>query len=244
MIDTKDLYLVYQDWNHSYHRLHSEEVTLWRYKEEYKNRISKRIPKEMVNYTCEQWCEFAYNINMRFVRDCWEKRIDGATYNNMLDTVAFPFQITAKLKSNDQVYANLAFRGDGMCLRFINECNLIYMCYNFNVLLDSNGEYIKKKEGYLFLNCIKLIYYSANSKENDKIPVTDLLFDPDGRLRKHEFYYNEMGKPFERLSETDELLNITFNWQKYPIFGDWLPLFEMKRWKDGELTLPFIDNSK
>lgn len=39
-------------------------------------------------------------------------------------------------------------------------------------------------------------------------------------------------------------MNVTSNWQKYPVFGDWLSLFEMKRWKDGELTLPFIDNNK
>ncbi|MDO4729418.1 MAG: hypothetical protein Q4B43_10510, partial [Bacteroidota bacterium] len=69
---TEQLKTVYQSWSFAYYNLRSEETTLKIYKDEYKKRISKRIPKEMQDYTLEQWAHFAYNQNLKMVKMTWE----------------------------------------------------------------------------------------------------------------------------------------------------------------------------
>lgn len=226
---TEQLKTVYQSWSFAYYNLRSEETTLKIYKDEYKKRISKRIPKEMQDYTLEQWARFAYNQNLKMVKMTWESGIDPDKYNAILGKTAFPFVVTALLECNEQPYAYIVFLGSGFVVSFIDEYNRTYMSYNFEAFRDEDNTH----KGCVFLDGLSVRYYHDEKDEDGSwdYDYTDYEFSPDGKIRKVEEING-----IESVYESDRRVNVESNWQKYPEFGDWLPLFNMKRWKEGELT--------
>ena len=235
----EELKLLYQNWNYSYYELQSEEDTLFNFECEYKNRISKHIPKEMQHYSLEEWYKFAYKQNLQMIKMIWNNKVDSEKYNDLLDTLGFPYQVTAYLEFNNQPYAYILFLGDGYTLSFLDELGREFMSYSFSANPDVEyKEYVR--DGYLFLYELSLRYYH---KEKDEYgdwdyDYTDYEFPPDGRVRKIE----EIGDE-RTIYDSEQRINVESNWQKYPEFGDWLPLFEMKRWKDDEL-MPLTDKEK
>ena len=232
------LKLTYQDWNYSYYELQSEKDTLGLYENEYKIRVSKRIPKEMQGYTMEQWAHFAYERNRSMAEMAWNRDIDPDEYNVLLMKIGFPFEITALLESNEQPYAFVIFLGEGCTVSFLDELGRTFMSYRFEP-----SPYLNEKEnrkGYLFLYQISLYYYHQEKDEDGDwdYDYTDYEFTPDGKVRKIE----EIGDE-RTIYDSEQRVNVESNWQKYPEFGDWLPLFEMKRWKEDEL-MPLADEGK
>ena len=232
------LKLTYQDWNYSYYELQSEKDTLGLYENEYKIRVSKRIPKEMQGYTMEQWAHFAYERNLSVAEMAWNRDIDPDEYNDLLMKIGFPFEITALLESNEQPYAFVIFLGEGCTVSFLDELGRTFMSYRFEP-----SPYLNEKEnrkGYLFLYQISLYYYHQEKDEDGDwdYDYTDYEFTPDGKVRKIE----EIGDE-RTIYDSEQCVNVESNWQKYPEFGDWLPLFEMKRWKEDEL-MPLADEGK
>ena len=233
------LRLLYQNWNYLCNKLESEEDTLFNFECEYKNRISKRIPKEVHCFSLAEWYAFAYKQNLQMTRMVWENKVDNEQYNDILNTLGFPYQITAYLEFNKQPYAFLLFLGDGCCLSFLDELGREFMGYSFSANPDLDCKE-NVRDGYLFLHEISLRYYHQGKDEDGDwdYDYTDYEFTPDGRVRKIE----EIGD--ERIIyDSEQRVNVESNWQKYPEFGDWLPLFEMKRWKEDEL-MPLADDGK
>lgn len=232
------LKLTYQDWNYSYYELQSEKDTLGLYENEYKIRVSKRIPKEMQGYTMGQWAHFAYERNRSVAEMAWNRGIDPDEYNDLLMKIGFPFEITALLESNEQPYAFVIFLGEGCTVSFLDELGRTFMSYRFEPSPYQNEK--ENRKGYLFLYQISLYHYHQEKDEDGDwdYDYTDYEFTPDGRVRKIE----EIGD--ERIIyDSEQRVNVESNWQKYPEFGDWLPLFEMKRWKEDEL-MPLADDGK
>ena len=231
----EELKLLYQNWNYSYYELQSEEDTLFNFENEFKYRISKRIPKEMQSYTMEQWARFAYEINRSMAEIAWNKGIDPNEYNSLLMKIGFPFGITALLEANEQPYAFMIFLGEGGTVSFLDELGRIYMSYRFEPSPYQNEK--GNRKGYLFLYQLSLRYYHEEKDEDGDwdYDYTDYGFTPDGRVRKIEAIGDE-----RTIYDSEQRVNVESNWQKYPEFGDWLPLFEMKRWKDDEL-MPLTD---
>ena len=234
----EELKLLYQNWNYSYYELQSEEDTLFNFESEFKYRISKRIPKEMQSYTMEQWARFAYERNRSMAEIAWNKGIDPNEYNSLLMKIGFPFGITALLEANEQPYAFMIFLGEGGTVSFLDELGRIYMSYRFEPSPYQNEK--GNRKGYLFLYQLSLRYYHKEKDEDGDwdYDYTDYEFTPDGRVRKIE----EIGDE-RTIYDSEQRVNVESNWQKYPEFGDWLPLFEMKRWKDDEL-MPLTDKEK
>ena len=231
----EELKITYRDWNYLHYKLQPEETTCRIYTNEYKSRVSKRVPKEMQNYTMEQWARFAYERNRSMAEMAWNKGIDPNEYNRLLNKIGFPFEVTALLEFNEQPYAFIIFLGEGCTVSFLDELGRTYMSYRFEP-----SPYQKEKEnrkGYLFLYQLSLRYYHEEKDEYGKwdYDYTDYEFTPDGRVRKIE----EIGDE-RTIYDSEQRVNVESNWQKYPEFGDWLPLFEMKRWKDDEL-MPLTD---
>ena len=232
------LKLTYQDWNYSYYELQSEKDTLGLYENEYKIRVSKRIPKEMQGYTMGQWAHFAYERNRSVAEMAWNRGIDPDEYNDLLMKIGFPFEITALLESNEQPYAFVIFLGEGCTVSFLDELGRTFMSYRFEPSPYQNEK--ENRKGYLFLYQISLYHYHQEKDEDGDwdYDYTDYEFTPDGRVRKIE----EIGD--ERIIyDSEQRVNVESNWQQYPEFGDWLPLFEMKRWKEDEL-MPLADDGK
>ena len=230
--------MTYQDWNYSYYELQSEKDTLGLYENEYKIRVSKRIPKEMQGYTMGQWAHFAYERNRSVAEMAWNRGIDPDEYNDLLMKIGFPFEITALLESNEQPYAFVIFLGEGCTVSFLDELGRTFMSYRFEPSPYQNEK--ENRKGYLFLYQISLYHYHQEKDEDGDwdYDYTDYEFTPDGRVRKIE----EIGD--ERIIyDSEQRVNVESNWQKYPEFGDWLPLFEMKRWKEDEL-MPLADDGK
>lgn len=222
------LKITYKDWNYAYYHLQSEEDTHWLYENEYKQRISRRIPKEKQNYTLEQWANFAYNQNLKMVKMTWEGSIKSGEYNDILGKIGFPFMVTALLEFNEQPYAYIIFLGSGLTVSFIDELGRTYLSYHFEAIHNQD----KTREGCVFLNTLSIRYYH---KEKDEYgdwdyDYTDYEFTPKGELRKIE----EIDGVYSEY-KSEQRVNVESNWQKYPDFGDWLPLFNMKSWKDEEL---------
>ena len=235
----EELKLLYQNWNSSYYELQSKEDTLFNFEREYKSRISKHIPKELQGYTLEQWAHFAYGRNRTMIELAWDKGIASEDYNRLLAKMGFRFEITALLEFNEQPYACIAFIGEGFNVSFLDEMGRIYMSYRFEPS-PYPGEK-KNRKGYVFLYQLSLRYYH---KEKDKYgdwdyDYTDYEFTPDGSVRKIE----EIGDE-RTIYDSEQRVNVESNWQEYPEFGDWLPLFEMKRWKEGELFSVFNNEEK
>ncbi len=137
----EELKISYQDWNYAYYKLQSEEDTHWLYENEYKRRISKRLPQEMQDYTLEQWAHFAYNQNLKMVKMTWESGIDPDKYNDILGKTGFPLMVTALLEFNEQPYAYIVFLGSGFVVSFIDEYNRTYMSYNFEAFQDEDNKH-------------------------------------------------------------------------------------------------------
>ena len=231
----EELKITYRDWNYLHYKLQPEETTCRIYTNEYKSRVSKRVPKEMQNYTMEQWARFAYERNRSMAEMAWDKGIAPNEYNRLLDKIGFPFEVTALLEFNEQPYAFIIFLGEGCTVSFLDELGRTYMSYRFEPSPYQNEK--ENRKGYLFLYQLSLRYYHEEKDEYGKwdYDYTDYEFTPDGRVRKIE----EIGDEYT-IYDSEQRVNVESNWQKYPEFGDWLPLFEMKRWKDDEL-MPLID---
>ena len=231
----EELKITYRDWNYLHYKLQPEETTCRIYTNEYKSRVSKRVPKEMQNYTMEQWARFAYERNRSMAEMAWDKGFAPGEYNKLLDKIGFPFEVTALLEFNEQPYAFIIFLGEGCTVSFLDELGRTYMSYRFEPSPYQNEK--ENRKGYLFLYQLSLRYYHEEKDEYGKwdYDYTDYEFTPDGRVRKIE----EIGDE-HTIYDSEQRVNVESNWQKYPEFGDWLPLFEMKRWKDDEL-MPLID---
>ena len=231
----EELKITYRDWNYLHYKLQPEETTCRIYTNEYKSRVSKRVPKEMQNYTMEQWARFAYERNRSMAEMAWDKGFAPGEYNKLLDKIGFPFEVTALLEFNEQPYAFIIFLGEGCTVSFLDELGRTYMSYRFEPSPYQNEK--ENRKGYLFLYQLSLRYYHEEKDEYGKwdYDYTDYEFTPDGRVRKIE----EIGDEYT-IYDSEQRVNVESNWQKYPEFGDWLPLFEMKRWKDDEL-MPLID---
>ena len=231
----EELKITYRDWNYLHYKLQPEETTCRIYTNEYKSRVSKRVPKEMQNYTMEQWARFAYERNRSMAEMAWNKGFAPGEYNKLLDKIGFPFEVTALLEFNEQPYAFIIFLGEGCTVSFLDELGRTYMSYRFEPSPYQNEK--ENRKGYLFLYQLSLRYYHEEKDEYGKwdYDYTDYEFTPDGRVRKIE----EIGDEYT-IYDSEQRVNVESNWQKYPEFGDWLPLFEMKRWKDDEL-MPLID---
>ena len=231
----EELKITYRDWNYLHYKLQPEETTCRIYTNEYKSRVSKRVPKEMQNYTMEQWARFAYERNRSMAEMAWDKGFAPGEYNKLLDKIGFPFEVTALLEFNEQPYAFIIFLGEGCTVSFLDELGRTYMSYRFEPSPYQNEK--ENRKGYLFLYQLSLRYYHEEKDEYGKwdYDYTDYEFTPDGRVRKIE----EIGDE-RTIYDSEQRINVESNWQKYPEFGDWLPLFEMKRWKDDEL-MPLID---
>ena len=231
----EELKITYRDWNYLHYKLQPEETTCRIYTNEYKSRVSKRVPKEMQNYTMEQWARFAYERNRSMAEMAWDKGFAPGEYNKLLDKIGFPFEVTALLEFNEQPYAFIIFLGEGCTVSFLDELGRTYMSYRFEPSPYRNEK--ENRKGYLFLYQLSLRYYHEEKDEYGKwdYDYTDYEFTPDGRVRKIE----EIGDEYT-IYDSEQRVNVESNWQKYPEFGDWLPLFEMKRWKDDEL-MPLID---
>ena len=234
----EELKITYRDWNYLHYKLQPEETTCRIYTNEYKSRISKRVPKEMQNYTMEQWARFAYERNRSMAEMAWDKGIAPNEYNRLLDKIGFPFEVTALLEFNEQPYAFIIFLGEGCTVSFLDELGRTYMSYRFKPAPNQNEK--GNRKGYLFLYQLTLRYYHEEKDEYGKwdYDYTDYEFTPDGRVHKIE----EIGDE-RTIYDSEQRVNVESNWQKYPEFGDWLPLFEMKRWKDDEL-MPLTDKEK
>ena len=231
----EELKITYRDWNYLHYKLQPEETTCRIYTNEYKSRVSKRVPKEMQNYTMEQWARFAYERNRSMAEMAWDKGFAPGEYNKLLDKIGFPFEVTALLEFNEQPYAFIIFLGEGCTVSFLDELGRTYMSYRFEPSPYQNEK--ENRKGYLFLYQLSLRYYHEEKDEYGKwdYDYTDYEFTPDGRVRKIEEIGDEC-----TIYDSEQRINVESNWQKYPEFGDWLPLFEMKRWKDDEL-MPLID---
>ena len=231
----EELKITYRDWNYLHYKLQPEETTCRIYTNEYKSRVSKRVPTEMQNYTMEQWARFAYERNRSMAEMAWDKGFAPGEYNKLLDKIGFPFEVTALLEFNEQPYAFIIFLGEGCTVSFLDELGRTYMSYRFEPSPYQNEK--ENRKGYLFLYQLSLRYYHEEKDEYGKwdYDYTDYEFTPDGRGRKIE----EIGDEYT-IYDSEQRVNVESNWQKYPEFGDWLPLFEMKRWKDDEL-MPLID---
>ena len=229
------LKITYRDWNYTIYKLWSEEETCEVYEIEYKSRVSKRVPKEMQSYTMEQWARFAYERNRSMAEMAWDKGFAPDEYNRVLDKIGFPFEVTALLEFNEQPYAFIIFLGEGCTVSFLDELGRTFMSYRFEPAPYQNET--GNRKGYLFLYQLSLRYYHQEKDEYGKwdYDYTDYEFTPDGRVRKIE----EIGDEYT-IYDLEQRINVESNWQKYPEFGDWLPLFEMKRWKDDEL-MPLTD---
>lgn len=228
------LKLVYQNFNHAYYEIQTEEVTLWNFRIEYEQRISKRIPKSMQDFTLEEWSRFAYNRNLEMLKIDWKDGILVEEYNDYLDKYGFPFEVTALLESTGQLYARLAFMGCFMTLSFIDEHNRSYMSYEFTT--SHYGGYKENRDGYIFLRTLSLWFYEKEQRKGgywEVNAVTHYEFTPEGELEIHEFKEGADGKERETIYKADKPIDVSDNWQKYPEFGDWMPLFEMKRWGGG-----------
>lgn len=233
------LKFTYRDWSYSCYKLWPEDTTVEIYIENYQSRVSKRIPQEMQEYTMEQWARFAYDRNRSMAEMAWEKTIDMGEYNRLLDKMGFPFEVTALLEFNEQPYAFVVFLGEGFTVDFLDELGRSFMSYRFEPS-PYPGEKGNRK-GYVFLYQLSLLYYHEKKDERGKwdYDYTDYEFTPDGRVRKIE----EIGDE-RTIYDSEQRVNVESNWQKYPEFGDWLPLFEMKRWKEGELSSVFNNEDK
>lgn len=235
----EELKTTYRSWNYAYYELETEAETINTYAIEYQSRISKRIPKEIQEYTMEQWARFAYDRNRSMAEIDWKQGIEPDEYNRLLDKIGFPFEVTALLEFNEQPYAFVTFLGNGFNVSFLDELGRIYMSYRFNPFSYPGEE--GNRKGYVFLYQLSLRYYH---KEKDKYgdwdyDYTDYEFTPDGSVRKIE----EIGDE-RTIYDSEQRVNVESNWQEYPEFGDWLPLFEMKRWKEGELFSVFNNEEK
>ena len=232
------LKITYRDWNYTIYKLWSEEETCEVYEIEYKSRVSKRVPKEVQSYTMEQWARFAYERNRSMAEMAWDKGFAPDEYNRVLDKIGFPFEVTALLEFNEQPYAFMIFLGEGGTVSFLDELGRTFMSYRFEPAPYQNET--GNRKGYLFLYQLSLRYYHQEKDEYGKwdYDYTDYEFTPDGRVRKIE----EIGDE-RTIYDSEQRVNVESNWQKYPEFGDWLPLFEMKRWKDDEL-MPLADKEK
>ena len=127
----EELKITYRDWNYTIYKLWSEEETCEVYEIEYKSRISKRVPKEMQNYTMEQWARFAYERNRSMAEMAWDKGFTPGEYNRLLDKIGFPFEVTALLEFNEQPYAFITFLGEGCNVSFLDELGRTFMSYRF-----------------------------------------------------------------------------------------------------------------
>nr|WP_242400715.1 hypothetical protein [Hoylesella pleuritidis] len=132
----------------------------------------------------------------------------------------------------------MIFLGEGGTVSFLDELGRTFMSYRFEPAPYQNEK--GNRKGYLFLYQLSLRYYHQEKDEYGKwdYDYTDYEFTPDGRVRKIE----EIGDE-RTIYDSEQRVNVESNWQKYPEFGDWLPLFEMKRWKDDEL-MPLTDKEK
>ena len=230
--------ITYRDWNYAIYKLCSEEETCEVYDIRYKSRVSKRVPKEMQSYTMEQWARFSYGRNRSMAEMAWDKGFTPGEYNRLLDKMGFPFEVTALLEFNKQPYAFITFLGEGCNVSFLDELGRTFMSYRFEPSPYQNEK--GNRKGYLFLYQLSLRYYHEEKDEYGDwdYDYTDYEFTPDGRVRKIE----EIGDE-HTIYDSEQCVNVESNWQKYPEFGDWLPLFEMKRWKDDEL-MPLADKEK
>ena len=127
----QELKITYRDWNYLHYKLQPEETTCRIYTNEYKSRISKRVPKEMQSYTMEQWARFAYERNRSMAEMAWDKGFTPGEYNKLLDKIGFPFEVTALLEFNEQPYAFITFLGEGCNVSFLDELGRTFMSYRF-----------------------------------------------------------------------------------------------------------------
>ncbi len=228
----------YRIWNFAYYYLDSEETSRDIYEWWYRRRVARRVSKQAKAYTLEQWAHLAYDKNRRMTEMAWEHPFKADEYNHYLDKLGFRCDITALLAETGEPYAFLTFLGEGCTVAFLDEMGRIYMSYRFDPT-PLPGEKGNRK-GYVFLYELSIRRYH---KEKDEYgdwdyDYTDYEFTPDGRVRKIEEINDE-----QTISDAAQRVNVASNWQKYPEFGDWMPLFEMKRWKDNELQ-PLFDASK
>jgi hypothetical protein len=234
------LKFIYQNWNRGYYELQSEEDTLWRHNNFYKNKMPKKLLQENTK-TVEDWAKFAYRANKEFMNRMWagefsiNDKKNPALFNEKVDEMARLYNVTALFDVTEQPYAYVQFTGMFVTLFFIDEKNRVYMQYSFT------NEY---KKDYLFLCELEVFIFPEEKIRNDwkNKDYISYAFNPDGYLLVTKAF-DVHGEHLVEKYEAKEPVNVASNWEPYPKFGEWDNIFKMKRWAEGELA-NLIDNNE
>lgn len=244
----KQLNFIYQDWNREYYKLQSEETTCWYYNDLYKSRRFKmpaKLRKEKTQ-SSEIWARYAYKQNAEFRMQFWDGKFsydNPSLYSEKWDELARIYNVTALLEITNQPYAYAEIKGDVFIVNFIDEHKRVYMVYSFqNHIPSIKDEFAIKrfKQDELFLVELEIFIYPNEQVDGrwENKDYVSYAFRPDG--------YMEITKIFDVRGEhlvekyiAEEPVNVESNWEPYPKFGNWESIFEMKRWKEGELAEGF-----
>lgn len=244
------LIFIYQNWSRGYYELKSQESTLWYYNNFYKSKMPKKLLQENTK-TVEDWAKFAYNANKEFMNRMWagefslNDKKNPALFNEKVDEIARLYNVTALFEDTNQPYAYIEFSGIFATLFFIDEKNRVYMQYSFqNDTSKVEDKYKERfKNGDLFLVELEIFIF-PEEKVNDDWKNRDYIsyaFNPDGYLLVTKIF-DVHGEHLVEKYEAKEPVNVASNWEPYPKFGEWDSIFEMKRWKEGELANLIDDN--
>ena len=201
----KNLQFSLKGWNDAYGEISNKEDTLDFYKTSYEDEIPKGELKKALS-SVESWAQYAYNKRLLF-------------------------HVTAFLE-NEQPYADILFNDGNVIVHFLDECNRIYMAYEFLGGL---------KKDLLFLDSLRYYIYEDDKNfygRRHSIRDYQYIFTPEGKLTIWDRYLED-GKWYEEAKEAELPVNVASNWEPYPKLGDYNGIVKMERWKDGELSLPF-----
>ncbi|AOM77399.1 hypothetical protein [Pedobacter steynii] len=134
-----------------------------------------------------------------------------------------PFSVCKMDAHHVEAYIRKEFLEEGLSVAFLDEYGRKFMGYSFN--RQPNGKYF----------CIGIIFWEfeeGKSGDNDDTKTWIYTFEPNGNV---EVIEREKGAKEECVWKSKRPLNVESNWEDAPAFGNWDGLFEMKRWKEGEL---------
>jgi hypothetical protein len=243
------LKFIYQNWNRGYYELQSEEDTLWRHNNFYKNKMPKKLLQENTK-TVEDWAKFAYRANKEFMNRMWAGEFSisekSGLFNEKVDEIARLFNVTALFDVTEQPYAYIEFTGMFATVCFIDEKNRVYMQYSFQNDTSKIEDKYKEpfKQGNLFLVELEVFIFPEEKVKDDweNKDYISYAFNPDGYLLVTKIF-DVHGEHLVEKYEAKEPVNVASNWEPYPKFGEWDNIFKMKRWAEGELA-NLIDNNE
>jgi len=222
----------YNNWNRAYYELQSGEDTLDYYHNLYveleDNPAKKDIEVLKKADKPEDWARYAFETGKQFCV-C---QLDESE------------QVIAYFENSDHKMASGSFT-----VYFLDAKGRVYMHYSFfhtDYMARYNIEIPKDKYGDYFLIQLSFWEYLSDEMEEDEDGDIDdsysfaweYNFLPDGSLtvEKTPSYDSYDTSEIEKEVWTVEKpINVSKNWQKKPLFGEWDDIFELKRWNKGEL---------